>query len=327
MSLSVAILFVAAGLIVLAAGGEILVRGAINTSRKLRISPAVIGLTVVAMATSLPELAVSMLAAHRGSPDVAVGNVVGSNMFNIAVIIGLSAFLFPPLLFRAIKLRFDVSVMIFAAVVLIVFGWDHQLVWWEGLVFMLFLVIFLWIRVRGIREGVEEDPEIISRAQNVISAHGRTSRGVFVSVLLIFVGAALLTGGAELLIRGAVVIARIAGVTERVIAITLVSAGTGLPEFATAIVAGIRRHTAVAIGNVIGSNIFNVFGVLGAVALFDRAPVSVSDRIVPGDALWMLAFSFFVLLPTSKPNRKLSRWEAAVVLAGYVIYVLWLFQR
>jgi Ca2+/Na+ antiporter len=200
-SLNQAILFVAAGLVVLAGGGEVLVRGAINASRLLKITPVVIGLTVVALATSLPELAVSLLAAMRGSPDVAVGNVVGSNMFNIAVIIGLSAILFPPLKFRSAKLRFDVTVMIVAAAALIALGWNGFVGRLEGVVLMAGLAVFLWIRVRSERTGDGDEGELEAEAQRAILRHGSKSRGVMLSTLLIFVGAGLLTAGAEALVR------------------------------------------------------------------------------------------------------------------------------
>jgi len=317
-----ALLLVAVGLVVLAGGGELLVRGAINTSRLLRISPVVIGLTVVAFATSLPELAVSVLAAMRGKPDLAVGNVVGSNMFNVAVIVGTSALLFPPLQFRSPKISRDVAVMIMASVALIAFGWNGLIGRAEGVLFLGCLALFLVLRVRGARDGTEVDVESV--AQAALGPHGKKPRGIVVSIVLIFLGAGLLTIGAEILVRGAVVMAREAGVSERVIAVTLVSAGTGLPELATAIMAGIRRHTAVAIGNVIGSNIFNVLGILGTVALV--GPIQASDQLIHQDALWMLGISATVLVPAVKPGQGVSRLEGIVLLVAYAAYLVWLFR-
>jgi cation:H+ antiporter len=315
-----ATLLVGAGLALLAIGGEFLVRGAINASRLLRVSPVVVGLTLVAFATSLPELAVSFLAAIRGSPDVAVGNVVGSNLFNIAVIIGLSAVFFAPLPFRSPSIWIDLSVMMLSAAAVVAFGWDGHFGRAAGIVFVVCLVAFLALRVRGARNVEALAPE----AEEAMAPHGGKQRGIFVSTVLIFSGAGLLTGGAEALVRGALVIAREAGVSERVIALTLVSAGTGLPELATAIVAGIRRHSAVAVGNVIGSNIFNVFGILGTVALVH--PIEASARLIHHDALWMLGISALVLLPSAKAARSMSRLEGAAFLAVYAAYIVWLFR-
>ncbi len=323
MSLQVAILLLFAGFIVLAGGGELLVRGAIRLARRLRISQVVIGLTVVALATSLPELAVSLTAALRGNTDLAAGNIVGSNMFNIAVIIGLTAVLFPPLLFRAPKLRFDISVMIGSSGLLMVLGWDNLISPLDGLVFLVGLVIFLWIRVHNSRSQDVTSESDDSGTESDAAGDGNTTGEILVPVVFILAGAGLLTGGAHLLIQGATTIARYAGVSERVIAITLVSAGTGLPELTTAIVAGFRRHFSVAIGNVIGSNIFNVLGILGTVSLVRQIPAS--QQIIHEDAIWMLGFSLVLLLPVFKPNRKFTRLEGVILLAVYGYYVYTLF--
>ena len=323
MELKFPILLALAGFILLAGGGELLVRGAIKVSKLLRISPVVIGLTIVALATSLPELAVSLLAALRGSPDVAVGNVVGSNIFNIAAIIGITAVVFPPLVFRSTKLRFDVAIMIASSVLLVVLGWTGTIARFEGLVLLVCLVVFLCIRVRGARSGDDLDEIDDSAARTNIQFHGNKAGGLWKSLLLIIAGAGLLTGGAELLVRGAIDIALYAGVSERVIAITLVSAGTGLPELTTAIIAGVRKYPSVAIGNVIGSNIFNVLGILGTVALVGKIPAS--PQIIQEDALWMLGFSALLLVPVFKPGRRVSRLEGLVLLAAYGFYIYTLF--
>jgi cation:H+ antiporter len=301
----------------------LLLRGAINSSRLLRISPVVIGLTVVALATSLPELAVSLLAAFRGSPDVAVGNVVGSNMFNIAFIIGLSALLFPPLLFRSSKAPIDVGVMILAAATLIVMGWNGWLGKPEGALLLAGLGVYLWLRVRTSRAS-GSDESLESVAQAAIDPHVKKPRGIVVSLLSIALGAALLTGGAEFLVRGAIYIARERGISERVIALTLVSAGTGLPELATAIIAGIRRHSSVSLGNIIGSNIFNVLGILGTVAIVH--PIQASAKLIHQDSLWMLGISMLVLIPALKPGRTVTRTQGALLLAVYAGYLVWLFR-
>ncbi|MGD8414783.1 MAG: calcium/sodium antiporter [Candidatus Latescibacterota bacterium] len=318
-----ALLLAALGLALLAGGGELLVRGAISTSRLLRVSPVVIGLTIVALATSLPELAVSLLAAFRGSPDVAVGNVVGSNLFNISFIVGISALLIPPLHFRSSKTPADVGVMVAAAIALIAMGWNGWFGRWEGVVFLTGLVVYLWWRVRTSRRD-EDEGELATAAREVIEPHGKKPRGIMMSLLLILAGAGLLTAGAEWLVKGAIFIAREKGISERVIAVTLVSGGTGLPELATAVVAGIRRQSAVSIGNVIGSNIFNVLGILGMVSIVK--PIPAAEKIIHQDALWMLGISLLILIPVLKPTRIASRVDGALLLAAYAAYLVWLFR-
>ncbi len=162
-----------------------------------------------------------------------------------------------------------------------------------------------------------------SIAQTNLGLHTPKQEHIWLSFVLIFVGAGLLTGGAELLVRGATAIALYAGVSERLIAITLVSAGTGLPELTTAIIAGARKHPSVAIGNVIGSNIFNVLGILGTVALVRKVPAS--PQIIQVDALWMLGFSALLLVPLFKPSRRLTRFEGIVLLAAYGFYIYTIF--
>jgi cation:H+ antiporter len=319
MSLPVAILLVLAGLALLAAGGEVLVRGAVALSRQLRLSPAVIGLTIVAMATSLPELAVSLLAALRGSPDVATGNVVGSNIFNLAAILGITAVCFPPLLFRARMIRFDVGIMTLSAILGFLVARDGVVSRPEGVAFLVLLATFLVYRGRQARrlEPGEAGAEDIEMA---LKPHEAGGRGIAASFAMILVGAGLLTGGAEVLVRGAVRLAELAGVSERVIAVTLVSAGTGLPELATAIVAGYRKHASVAVANVIGSNIFNVFGILGTVAAVRAVPVA--HKIATHDMWWMLGFCAVAIFPLIHRRRRISRIEGAVAVAAYVLYLI-----
>jgi cation:H+ antiporter len=318
MSLPVAILLVLAGLVILATGGEVLVRGAVAAARRLRVSTAVIGLTIVAVATSLPELAVSLMAALRGSPDVATGNVVGSNIFNLAVILGVTAVCFPPLRFRANLIRFDIGMMLVAALGAVVAVQNHMVSRLEGVVFLVVLSGFLAYRVSQARKA---DPGALDETaiEEEIKTHEAPVGGVVGSVGLVLLGAAMLTGGAEVLVRGAVRIAVLAGVSERVIALTLVSAGTGLPELATAVMAGRRRHAAVAVGNVIGSNIFNVLAILGTVALV--SPVPVAQRIVSWDVWWMLGFSVLALFPVIHRGRRLTRFDGLVALGAYALYI------
>jgi cation:H+ antiporter len=245
-------------------------------------------------------------------------------MFNVAVIIGVSAILFAPLRFRSARIKLDVGVMIVASAAVIVCGWSGSVGRLEGALLLACLAAFLWVRVRGARADGEERDALESDAEVSIETHAKKSRGVALSLVMIFAGAGLLTGGAKLLVEGVLFIAREKGVSERVIAVTLVSAGTGLPELVTAIVAGVRKHSSVAIGNVIGSNIFNVFGILGTVALVH--PLRASARLIHQDSLWMLGLSLFVLLPVLKPSRRMSKPEGVLLLIAYSAYLVWLFR-
>ena len=321
MSLLHASLAVLGGLAALAVGGEVLVRNAVTMARRLNVSTAVIGLTLVAMATSLPELAVSLTAARQGSFEIAVGNVVGSNIFNLAVILGISAIFFPPLRFRGNLIRFDMFAMTAAVVVLVVFsrGDTPQLGSTHGIIFLILLTGFIVYRIRGARTGdVPEGEGAETEIEHEL--HGPRHRNLALSIVLILVGAATLTGGANLLVGGAMRIAEFAGLSERVIAITLVSVGTGLPELATAIVAGRHHHSAVAVGNVIGSNIFNVFGILGTVAVL-HPPISISVNIATRDMWWMLAFCHLALLSVLRPSRSIPRLEGIIALGIYGVYI------
>jgi cation:H+ antiporter len=320
MGLTPAILLSLAGFLLLAGGGEVLVRGAVSASRRLGISTSVIGLTVVAMATSLPELAVSLVATLRGNPDVAVGNVVGSNIFNMAVILAVTAVLFPPLRFRANLIRVDVAFMTATMMLAVALARDGEVDSREGVLLLALLASFLVYRARSARRpdvphGEADARDIAAELEPL----DRSRLGVARSFALVFAGAALLTGGGELLVRGAVVIAEIAGVSQRVIAVTLVSVGTSLPELATCVMAGVRRHSAVAVGNLIGSNIFNTCGILGTVAV--TRTVGVAHAFIARDMWWMLGFCLVAIVPAVARGRGISRMDGALALAAYVVYL------
>ncbi|MDH3197472.1 MAG: calcium/sodium antiporter [Candidatus Krumholzibacteria bacterium] len=320
MGLTPAILFALAGFLLLAGGGEVLVRGAVSVSRRLGISTSVIGLTVVAMATSLPELAVSLVAALRGNPDLAVGNVVGSNIFNLAVILAVTAVLFPPLRFRANLIRVDVAFMTATMVLAVGLARDGEVDSREGVLLLALLAGFLVYRARSARRPDVPHGEVDERdIAAELAPRDRSRLGVARSFALVFAGAALLTAGGELLVRGAVVIAEIAGVSQRVIAVTLVSVGTSLPELATCVMAGVRRHSAVAVGNLIGSNIFNTCGILGTVAV--TRTVGVSHAFIARDMWWMLGFCLVAIVPAVARGRGISRTDGVLALAAYVVYL------
>jgi cation:H+ antiporter len=319
VSLALALALVGVGILLLGGGGELLVRGAISLARIARVPPAVIGLTIVAMGTSLPELVVSLVAGVGGQPDVAVGNVVGSNIFNVGVIVGFAALLLP-LTVRGNAVRLEWPFMFVTSFLALLLARDGLVDRLEGGFFTVSLAFFTTYVVRLARTQVRaEEARALEREVDALSARGRM-RGAVVDLGLVAIGLAVLVVGARVLVGGAVAIAEQAGASERVIGLTIVAGGTSLPELATSAVAAARRQADIALANVIGSNIFNILGILGVAALV--RPVSVAPALVTSDMWWMLAFSL-VLLPMMLRGMRISRREGATLLAGYGVY-LWL---
>ncbi len=317
MSLAVALTFVAAGIVLLAGGGEALIRGATALARRARVTPAVIGLTIVAMGTSLPELVVSLLAALDGRSDVAVGNVVGSNIFNVAVIAGFAALLLP-LEVHGNAVRLEWPFMFTTSFLALLLARDGAIDRLEGgfLVTALALFTVYVVRLALTQVAVEEERALAAEVEHLTRRRRRVGAAFDVGAVL--VGLVLLAGGARLLVVGAVAIAEQAGLSERVIGLTIVAAGTSLPELAASTVAAVRRQADIALANIIGSNIFNILGILGVTALV--RPIPVAGAIVASDMWWMLAFSL-VLLPMMARAMRISRLEGAVLLAGYGVYL------
>lgn len=306
-----AALLIGAGLVLLVAGGEGLVRGATTLAAAARLSPAVIGLTVVAAGTSMPELVVSLRSALAGSPDIALGNVVGSNIFNIGAILGLAALL-SPLVVHGTSVRREWPVMFLAGCVAHLFARDGAIDRLEGGLFVGSLVAFVAYSVTMVRRELPKS-EVKAFAEAAPAPAAGWRWGLGLSLL----GAATLAGGAELFVRGAVQIAELAGLSERVIGLTVVAAGTSLPELAASVTAARRGHDDIAVANVVGSNIFNVLGILGVTAVVH--PITVNANVVATDMWWMFAFGL-VLLPMMYTRGQVSRAEGGVLLAAYIAY-------
>jgi cation:H+ antiporter len=315
------------GLALLAGGGELLVRAATTIAEIAGVSPAVIGLTVVAIGTSLPELVVSMLASVRGEPDLAVANVVGSNIFNIAATLGLTAMIVP-LPVHGTAVRLEWPVMFVASLVTLLVAHDGAIDRFEGTVMLATLVVFVAYTVRVARRDVRgaEARQIAEHVESrdIGSSASRYARSPlpFVTMLLLL-GVGGLVAGGSFLVDGAVRLARLAGMSERVIGLTIVAGGTGAPEFATSLVAAFRKRTDVAIANMIGSNIFNLLGILGLTALV--TPIAVTAALINSDMWWMLG-SAIVLMPFLWTNARISRLEGAVLAGGYVTYLVTLLR-
>lgn len=310
-------LMLAVGFGLLVAGGEALVRGASGLALMARLPPAVVGLTIVAAGTSMPELVVSVQSAVNGNVGIAVGNVVGSNTFNIGAILGLAA-LVRPLRVTGNTVRMEWPVLMLAARQLFLLARDGSLDRVEGAALLAAMAGFtayaVWIG-RNATTANEAD----GFGELVTASFGTTgARALTANMLAVVVGVALLAGGSTLLVGGAVGIATLLGVSETVIGLTIVAAGTSTPELVTSLVASRRGRDDIAIANVVGSNIFNVLGILGVTALVH--PLAVPEVILGRDIWWMLGASV-LLLPLMWTGLRVNRAEGAALLAGYFGYI------
>lgn len=311
-----AIVLVLAGLVLLVVGGESLIRGAARLAAAARIAPVVIGLTVVAFGTSAPELAVSVQASLSGQNDVALGNVVGSNIFNILFILGLAA-LIVPLTVAVRLLWWDVPLMIAASGLVLALGWDGTLSRGEGLLLVAGVAAYtVWAVVQSRRESSAVQREYEEQYGNVPPGW----KTVVVQVVWIAVGLGLLALGSRWLVNGAVQIARFLGISELIIGLTIVAAGTSLPEVVASVVAGLRGQRDIAVGNVVGSNLFNILAVLGTSAIVAPAGLTVSADALAFDIPVMIATAV-ACLPIFFTGHLIARWEGALFLAYYGIYL------
>jgi cation:H+ antiporter len=311
------ILLFVLGLVLLVVGAEALVRGASRLALAFGISPLVIGLTVVAFGTSAPELAVSVTSSLTGSADVAVGNVVGSNIFNVLFILGVSA-LIVPLAVAQQLVRLDVPLMIAVSLLVALFARGGQVGRIEGSLLFLGIVVYTVFLIRQSRR--EGKPVAGEYAEAFGEGAPKAKWQWVLDVALVAVGLALLVLGARWLVNGAVAFARVLGVSELIIGLTIVAAGTSLPEVATSIVAAIRGERDIAVGNVVGSNIFNILSVLGLSAALSPAGLTVSASALRFDIPVMIAVAV-ACLPIFLTGHVIARWEGALFLGYYVAYV------
>lgn len=305
-----------AGLAALIAGAELFVRGAAALAAAIRVSPLVIGLTVVAFGTSAPELAITVQASRAGSGDLALGNVVGSNICNILLILGLSA-LVTPLVVAARLVRLDVPLLILASIATLLLGLDGSIGRSEGAVLFACIVAYTTWLVRQCRR---EQREVVREYEEAFA--DRPAYGpLALRVVLMVVGLVLLVLGSRWLVDAAVSVALSLGVSELVIGLTIVAVGTSLPEVATSVLAGIRGERDIAVGNVIGSSLFNLLCVLGLGAVASPTGVSVPPDALRFDIPVMIAVSI-ACLPILGSGHHIARWEGGLFLAYYVAYTL-----
>ncbi|MCB1738731.1 MAG: calcium/sodium antiporter [Gammaproteobacteria bacterium] len=314
------------GMVLLVFGADLLVRGASRLAGSMGISPLVVGLTVVAFGTSSPELAVSMQGALADKPDIALGNVVGSNCFNVLVVLGLSALIVPLSVDRQL-IRQEVPLMLGASVLLWWLASDGRLSRLDAAVLLALLVAYsLFVIIQSRRaNGVSASSTPVETPAPAAAPSGgsRWSDHWAANLLLMGVGLVMLVLGASWMVDSAVVFARLMGVSELVIGLTIVAIGTSLPEAATSVMAALRGQRDMAVGNAVGSNIFNILGVLGATGLVAPSGLGVASSVISFDLPVMIAVAF-ACLPVFFTGREIARWEGGLFLAYYVAYTVYL---
>ncbi len=310
------------GLVILFVGGHYLVQGATAIALLSRVSATVVGLTIVAMGTSLPELAVSVGAAARGATDLAYGNIVGSTIFNVGAILGVAALLMTiPIKRQTIRIEYPFMFAAGGAVLLL--GRDRTIDHLEGIVLASALLLFIGYTIYLSRHDLARDEELALEREVLRTAQVEkgTGRAWGINVWFVLLGSIALPAGAELAVRGATQVALTLGVEDRIIGLTVVAMGTSLPELATSIVAARRGEPEIAIANVIGSNIFNLLGILGITAAVFTVPIHV--RAASVDNWVMLAFCA-ALFPLMLTNKTIEKREGGILLLGFAAYITYL---
>lgn len=297
-------LFIGFGLLLLS--GDFLVRSSSDIATRFNIPKIVIGLLVVSFGTSAPELLVSLQAALKGHPEIAVGNVIGSNISNIALVLGITAIIFP-IVVKSKTIVFDWSLMFAASLLLFIFSLDQKLELYEGIIFLVILTTYILVSIKFRRAS--EDEKSDAKPDSILKA------------LLFLVGS--ITGmyfGANFLIDSASNIASDWGVSERVISVTIIAFGTSVPELATSVIAAFKKEMEISIGNIIGSNIFNILSILGITSIVH--PIQFDEKLVSNDMIWMLAISFALLLSILPIKKgRIGRLNGALFVVIYLLYI------
>lgn len=309
--MSIVLLIIGFGLLVI--GGEYLVRSSVAISFRLNISRMVIGLTVVSFATSMPELLVSMQAALGGKPDISLGNIIGSNIANIGLVLGITAMIAPLVIDRDFyKYNWPVM-MIFSVVLYFFLRSGEEISRFEGIALVLGIIIYLIFLIR--RAHVKDEVP----TEDVDEKLKKTS--TFKIILWLLIGAAALYFGSEWLVSGATDIALMLGVSERVIAVTMIAVGTSLPELSASVIAALKNEKALSIGNLIGSNIFNIASVLGLTAIIHPIHMH-SQGVLTNDIFWMIGFAFIILPLVLLPKKfQFSRYKGFLLFAAYAVFI------
>lgn len=307
--------FLALGVILLTGGGEILIRGAVGAARRLGVSPLLSGLLIVGFGTSAPELAVSVDAAMHGQPDIALGNVVGSNISNVFLILGLCAFI-TPLAVQPLALRRDGLCVVGASVLFVLLAWGGALQRSDAIILLGALTAYLVWAYRSERDDQTPSASVhAAEAEELATVPSST----LVTIVSVLGGLALLISGSRVLLMGATGLATSLGISEAVIGLTIVAVGTSLPELSISVIAALRRHADVAVGNILGSNLFNLLGILGVSAILQPLPLPV--RILQFDQ-WVLLGSALLLFVFLFTGRRVSRLEGGILVSLYALYLI-----
>jgi len=307
--------FLILGLAVLVLGGEFLVKGAVGFSSAMKISPLIVGMTVVAFGTSAPELIVSLTSALSGKADIAVGNVIGSNIANIALVLGITVLIFPIVADRQTK-RLDLPMMIFTTFLFVLFAWDGNLVMYEGIILITIIIAFTIFLIRkGRKQSIDEGNDDDWTEERSTPKYGK-------SILFLHLGFVGLFFGADWFIDGAVGIADVLlhgnPNKEVIIGVTIVAFGTSAPELVASCVAAYRKQTDISIGNLIGSNIFNILVVLGITSTV--TPIPVKPEVMEFDMIWMVGIAL-MLVVLILVGSKIGRLKGAILLSTYIAYI------
>jgi cation:H+ antiporter len=303
------------GLAILIVGGEFLVKGAVGLSVKMKLTPLVIGMTVVSFGTSMPELLVSVNSAIGGNSGIAIGNVIGSNIANIALVLGLSVILLPIVAEKQTK-KIDYPMMLFASGLLYVFSYDNLINQWEGIILVVILIAFISRMIVYSRKS-----EKLRLSELEVVEEAGQDKPVYQSLLFLLIGLVGLYFGADWFVEGAVAIAKSFDLSDAVIGVTVVALGTSAPELVASLIAAYRQQADLSIGNLIGSNIFNIFAVVGITAIVK--PIQVAPEVVSFDMWWMLGVAL-ALIPIMYLGTSIGRIKGSVLFLLYCIYILFI---
>ncbi len=317
------ILLFIAGLVILILGAELLVRGASRLAAAFGVSPLVIGLTIVAIGTASPEIAVSIQAAANGQGDLTLGNVLGSNIFNILFILGVTSIVAPIVIAEQL-IRKDAPLLLGISLLAFVLAFDGNLGAFDGIILLLLVAMYVFFALKQSRsesEAVQKE-----YAEEYKQKESRTPKSIIINSAFILAGLGLLILGSNLLVDSAVRIAKALGVSELVIGLTIVAIGTSLPEVATSVIAALKGESDIAVGNAVGSNIFNLLGVLGIGALVSPNGIFVDPQVLQFD-LPVMVFVALVTLPVFYIDSRISRIEGGLLFSYYVVYVAYIIMR